>query len=114
MGGNRRAFEEAERLLGETDAGRTTLARYRAKGRPVCYGKDKKAFLNIGPLFVKGTIDAKDNGTCLVVSALELGPQPLDSRIFPGVHYCKVLSPARAVDYIMTDSLKPVSGCLNK
>jgi hypothetical protein len=37
----------------------------------------------------------------------------LDSALFPGVQYCKMLSPARVIDYIMSDSLKNVSGCLN-
>ena len=35
------------------------------------------------------------------------------SPLFPGVHYCKLLSPARVVDYIMIDSLKPKTTCLN-
>ena len=56
---------------------------------------------------------AKDNGTCLAISSLAVGPEPLDSWLFPGVHYCKVISPARVIDYMMIDSLKGKSGCLN-
>ena len=54
-----------------------------------------------------------DNGTCLVVQSITLGPTALDSSIFPGVHYCKLLSPARVIDYMMIDSIKNKSGCLN-
>ena len=40
-------------------------------------------------------------------------PTSMRSPLFPGVHYCKLLSPARVVDYIMIDSLKPKTTCLN-
>jgi hypothetical protein len=55
--------------------------------------------------------DKKNN--CLEVASLREGPTGLDSHIFPGIHYCKLLSPARVIDYIMIDSLKEKSGCLN-
>jgi len=55
--------------------------------------------------------DTKNN--CLEVASLVEGPQSLKSHIFPGVFYCKLLSPARMIDYIMIDSLKAKSGCLN-
>jgi len=59
------------------------------------------------------TIQDDDVNKCLAVASLKEGPQALDSDIFPGIHYCKLLSPARVIDYIMTDSLKDKSGCLN-
>lgn len=52
--------------------------------------------------------DSKD-GTCLNVASLSEGPTKLKSHIFPGIHYCKLISPARFVDYIMIDSLKKSS-----
>lgn len=108
------AIEKAWDLLNSTDGGRHVLELYEKRGRPICLLPDTTVLFNIGPLFISETISLKDNGTCLAVKSLTLGPQPLDSRIFPGVHYCKVLSPARVIDYMMTDALKPMSGCLNK
>jgi len=90
------------------------MARYKKSGRPICYKKDFTATGNIGPLFIKETMEIKDKGNCLEVASMRLGPQSLKSHIFPGVHYCKLLSPARVIDYYMTDSLKAISGCLNK
>ena len=108
-------MSKARELLSQTTAGKSILDTYdRRHGRPICYEPDTHALFNIGPLFISETIKIEDNGKCLDVTSLGLGPQPLDSLIFPGVYYCKVLSPARVIDYIMTDSLKPKSGCLNK
>jgi hypothetical protein len=56
-------------------------------------------------LFLLTGITLEERADCLAVAALKLQTE-LDSNIFPGVHYCKVLSPARALDWIMTDSLK--------
>jgi hypothetical protein len=57
----------------------------------------------------------KDNKQgCFEVDSLAEGPQALKSHIFPGTFYCKFISPARIIDYIMTDSLKAHSTCLNK
>lgn len=53
------------------------------------------------------------NGKCLTVASLSEGPTKLSSHIFPGIHYCKLISPARFIDYITIDSLKDHSGCLN-
>merc|ERR1712151_1427508 len=44
---------------------------------------------------------------------LDEGPTALTSHIFPGIHYCKFLSPARVIEYYMTDGLKASSTCLN-
>merc|ERR1719478_1925991 len=98
---NRDAVDAAMALLGRSAAGRASLARYKRRGRPFCFLKDTKPPGSIGPLFVAGSISVKDNGTCLAVQSLAIGPQPLDSHIFPGVHYCKVISPARALEFIL-------------
>jgi hypothetical protein len=112
---SRLAVKKARELLSQTTAGKSILETYdRRQGRPICYEPDTHALFNIGPIFISETIKIEDNGKCLDITSLGLGPQPLNSAIFPGVYYCKVLSPARVIDYIMTDSLKPKSGCLNK
>ena len=109
---NRDAFALAQSLLRKTATGNATLARYAKRGRPMCFADDKSVFENIGPLFVKTKLSAADNGTCLVVTSVTDYTE-LDGKIYPGVHYCKLLPPARAIDYMMTDALKPTSGCLN-
>lgn len=111
---NRYAVEVAEGLLYQTPQGEMIMARHKTVGRPICFKKDFTPFGNIGPLFVKESISIKDKGDCLEVSSLADGPTKLTSHIFPGIHYCKLLSPARVIDYYMTDSLKAKSGCLNK
>lgn len=77
--------------------------RYQQKGRPWCFMDDKS--ITIGPLFVLSGMTLKDEGHCMSVQALSL-KSLITSHIFPGVHYCKVLTPARAMDWMMTDSLQ--------
>jgi len=86
--------------------------RYLSQTRRVCYGEDTTVFGNIGPLFVKGsiTLDEKDN--CLEVASLSL-VSTITSKIFPGNHYCKLLSPAMAMEWMMTDGIKPSPYNLN-
>jgi len=62
---------------------------------------------------VEQTIKVDDKDGCLEVKSLKEGPTKLSSHIFPGIHYCKLLSPARVVEYYMTDGLKSKSTCLN-
>jgi len=95
------AVAMAERLLPQR-----SLDRYRAKGRTVCTAEDKQTVGDIGPLFVKGAIKTKETEECLEVSALSL-ENNIHSLIFPGVHYCKLLSPALAMEWMMTEGIKP-------
>ena len=112
---NKFAYQTAIAYLKTTEAGINTFERFEAHGRPICFGPDYDAFGNIGPLWVSEAMTIEDDkkNKCLKVASLKEGPQALDSWIFPGVHYCKLLSPARVIDYMMIDSLKPESGCLN-
>jgi len=102
----------AKTILSKSEVGNATLARFEAKGRGIMFGEDFSPFMNIGPLFVKGSIKIEDSDKGITVSSIAI-KNSLDSAIFPGVHYCKFVSPARLIDYIMIDSLKPKSGCLN-
>lgn len=83
-----------------------SLDRYRAKGRTICTVDDTKAFGDIGPIFVHGSISTKETEECLEVSALSL-ENNIKSLIFPGVHYCKLMSPALAMEWMMTEGIKP-------
>jgi len=103
----------AEEILAKSEAGNTTLARYHQRGRGIFFGPDFSPFGNIGPLFVKGSIKIEDGPKGITVSSIAIS-SPISSPIFPGVHYCKFISPARVIDYMMIDSLKNKSGCLNK
>lgn len=96
---NKAAVAQAESMLPAA-----SLQRYKAKGRKWCFLDDKP--ITIGPLFVLSDITLEDKGDCMAVQALTLLSK-IDSHIFPGVHYCKVLTPARAMDWMMTDSLQP-------
>lgn len=112
---NQYAIELAEQLLQETEAGKQTLERFKKQGRHICLGDDFTPIGNIGPLFVKERISVKDDSknNCLKVESLKEGPTGLKSMIFPGIFYCKFLSPARVIEYYMTDGLKSKSTCLN-
>lgn len=112
---NQYAIDLAEQLMQETDAGKHALDRFKQKGRPICLGDDFAPFGNIGPLFVQETISVKDDSknNCLKVESIREGPQALTSHIFPGIHYCKFISPSRVIEYYMTDGLKSSSTCLN-
>lgn len=80
--------------------------RFDAKGRPVVFKSDTHVFENIGPLFVKGSISIKETTDGLEVSSLAIN-NTIAGKIFPGVHYCKLLSPAMALEWMMTDGIKP-------
>jgi len=112
---NQYAIELAEQIMQETPSGKHALERFKQKGRPICLGDDFSPIGNIGPLFVKETLSVKDDkkNNCLKVEALKEGPTALNALIFPGIHYCKFLSPARVIEYYMTDGLKTSSTCLN-
>lgn len=82
-----------------------TLHRYKQTGRGVCFVDDTTVTGNVGPLFIFTRLKMTDNATCLTVQSIKLQTF-VDGSIMPGVHYCKLLSPARILDWLMTDSLK--------
>jgi len=98
---NRKAVEVAKKLLPAK-----SLKRYEEKGRGVCFMEDTGVTGNIGPLWVKSSIKLVETKECLQVTSRKL-VSDIHSPIFPGNHYCKLLSPAAAMDWMMTDSHKP-------
>lgn len=77
--------------------------RYLAKGKKIIFEDDVPAA--IGPQFVfLSSLDYKVEEDALKVASPILFTS-VNSRIYPGNHYCKVLSPARAIEWISTDSL---------
>jgi hypothetical protein len=105
--GNRRAVEIAEKL-----AAPSTLKRFKKSGRGWCFEEDVATLGNVGPLWVfKDKLSLKETSKCMSVTSplLKTG---LDSKIYPGNHYCKFLSPARVLDWMMTDGLKQMKNSL--
>lgn len=99
--GNQHAVQIAEGIAPEW-----TLKRYKSKGRGWCFLDDIPTFGNIGPVWVfKDSLTLTEESTCMSVASPVLLSE-LDSKIYPGNHYCKYLSPARVLDWMMTDSLK--------
>ncbi|GMH65177.1 hypothetical protein TrRE_jg8419 [Triparma retinervis] len=85
--------------------GSRTLERYEKFGKKICLGEDFDAYFSAGPAWIKEALEIEETDECLSVKSVKIDTE-LDSRLFPGVHYCKLLSPARVIDWIMTDSLK--------
>lgn len=98
---NRMAVALAESMISEK-----SRKRYQEKGRKYCFKPDAHAFGNIGPLFIQGKLTSKETAECMEVTSLGL-ISTISSAIYPGNHYCKLLSPALAMDWMMTDSHKP-------
>jgi len=102
--GNRDAVHVAETL-----AAPSTLARYKKIGKGWCFLEDQPTFQNIGPLWVfHDALQLTENATCMAVASPVLKTE-IDGKIYPGNFYCKFLSPARVLDWMMTDSLKKSS-----
>lgn len=102
---NRLALE-----MGTSLATPRQLERWQKRGRPICPVIDLETPYNAGPLWIDGTVNYTETESCLEVAAfhLKLG---LDAGtgILDGVEYCKAMSPAFVLDYIMTGSMLPVS-----
>lgn len=99
--GNRHAVELAESL-----AAPATLERFRRSGRGWCFLDDTPTPFGIGPVWIfTESLKLTENATCLSMSSPVISTA-LDGHIYPGSLYCKMLSPARALDWMMTDSLK--------
>jgi len=102
--GNRYSVE-----LAETLAAKRTLERFKRIGRGWCFAEDSPTLGNVGPLWVfHDALTLNENATCMAVSSPVLKTE-IDGKIYPGNHYCKFLSPARVLDWMMTDGIKKFS-----
>jgi len=80
------------------------LARYNAKGQKLVMGTDVEA-INGGSWIIQN-LKYKDSGDTTTLVSYEL--TTADNFPIPdtnGMHYCKVLSPFRAIEWIYVDSL---------
>merc|ERR1711871_571118 len=84
-------------------ASASTLARYDAIGKPITFEDDWQ--VSIGPQFIFiSSLKMTENDDALVVQSPK-DYTALDSAFYPGQHYCKLLSPARVLDWMMTTGL---------
>ena len=96
---NQWSIDTAMELLEGTAA----LKRFEERGKPICLADDFDAYFSAGPAWIKESLQYKEGDDCMEVSSVKIDTA-LDSKLFPGVHYCKLLSPARVIDWIFTDA----------
>ena len=88
-----------------------TWARFEKFGEPIVMGADKGPY-NAGPLWIwnplsyEKTTDASDEAIVLVQSPMMRTPTDYFLPVAAGFHYCKLLSPARAIEWIYVDGLR--------
>jgi len=88
--------------------------RFEARGEPFVMVDDQEAPIGItGPTWIKKElvytrVGAQGSSHIEVQSwAFVVGTSPVKSKYIPsGMHYCKFLSPARAMEWIYTDGLR--------
>ena len=89
------------------------VAEYKRSGEPLVMVDDKEAPIGItGPQWIKdelvfNRVQVGDNQTQVEVQSwkFDVGKFPVTTKYLPsGMHYCKLLSPARAMEWIYTDS----------
>lgn len=103
---NQRAYDWA---LNHTDP--TTLARFRKHGVPMIMGEDKGCLENGGlwiylPMHYSKASNST-GGEVLIIQSIQMKTTvKYPIGIFAGMHYCKLLTPARAMEWIYVDSLR--------
>ena len=103
---NQESYEWAKK-----NAGLSTLARFEKYGVPMVMGEDKGPY-NAGPLWIwtplsRSKTTNTSGGAILEVRApMMRTPTDYFIKASAGFHYCKLLSPARATEWIYVDSLR--------
>ena len=91
-------------------AGPSALARFNKIGEPLTFGNDLGPY-NAGPLWIYNPLKYEDSKTAMNIQS-PMMHTPLDYGIkaAAGFHYCKLLSPARAMEWIYIDGLRTKGG----
>lgn len=106
---NQHTYTSALNTLQSTAGG--TLSRFLAYGVPMVMVKDRGPF-NAGPLFITNHLEytkAKNStgGDIIEVSSATLvTPDNYFVQAVAGMHYCKLLSPARVLEWVYVDGLR--------
>ena len=93
-----------------SNASNTTVARFQKFGEPYVMGEDEGPY-DIGPLWIWDPLKYKKT-TSSGNDAIEIRSPtlrtPLDFyiKVIAGFHYCKLLSPARAMEWVYVDGLR--------
>ena len=87
-------------------ANKKALGRYNSFGKKLVIGDDEGPY-NAGPLWIWKYMSFKDNGSktqTVVQSPMMRTPTNYPIKAAAGFHYCKLLSPFRALEWIYIDS----------
>ena len=91
--------------------GERTLERFRKLGEELVFGEDEGPY-NAGPLWIWNPLKYKEktlsNGRTVqeIFSPMMRTPTDYWIKLSAGFHYCKLLSPARAMEWIYVDGLR--------
>lgn len=89
-------------------AGDKALARFKKIGTPMTFGDDI-FYGNAGPLWIENPLEynmAKDKSNVQIRSPCSHTPVDYTIKSAAGFHYCKLMSPARAMEWIYIDGLR--------
>ena len=92
------------------NAGKNALARFNKFGEPMMMGADKGPY-NVGPLWIWKALEYKEVTDSAgqkeeEVRSVMMTPLDYPIKLSRGFHYCKLLSPARAMEWIYVDGLR--------
>ena len=94
------------------NAGPVALKRFKEIGEPLVFGKDLGPY-NAGPLWIYNPLkyeDAKDKSEMTIQSPMMHTDVDYKIKAAAGFHYCKLLSPARAMEWLYIDGLRAKGG----
>jgi hypothetical protein len=111
------AINHAAYQLALETASPSALKRFQASGRPLKMVSDKKPTPPAGPWWIWNYLQFTDKGDNVEVMSYYAYYALSGLAYGAGNHYCKLLSPARALEWIYTDGLRPVAAhscCIKK
>lgn len=89
------------------------LERYNRVGKKLVMADDNKPPVSAGPIWIWTALSFKDNKDATetdVVSTIQVTSKDYWEYQVQGFHYCKLLSPYRALEWIYSDSLHSHDG----
>jgi hypothetical protein len=104
-----KAINEAAYDLAMKSASDAAKARFQKNGRPLVMVADVKPSPPAGPWWIWNYLTYDDKGDRMEVSSYYAFYSLSAADYGAGNHYCKLLSPARALEWIYTDGLRPAT-----